>query len=39
LAGVVTSCDADLPTQQLLTMTARGGVRVQSFTGLASVAV
>ena len=39
LAGVVTSCDADLPTEQLLTATARGGVRVQSFTGLVSAAI
>ena len=39
LAGVVTSSDGDLPTQQLLNTAARGGVRLQSFTGLVSAAV
>lgn len=33
--GVVTSSDEDLPTQRLLAMTARGGVRLQAFNGIA----
>lgn len=33
-AGVVTSSDADLPTLNLLGAVARGGVRLQSFTGI-----
>ena len=32
--GVVTSSDADLPTLTLLGAVARGGVRLQSFTGI-----
>ena len=32
--GVVTSCDADLPTTSLLAAVARGGVRHQAFTGI-----
>jgi hypothetical protein len=33
-AGVVTTSDADLPTTSLLAAAARGGVRLQSFTGI-----
>ena len=33
-AGVVTTSDADLPTASLLTAVVRGGVRLQSFTGI-----
>jgi len=33
-AGVVTTSDADLPTAFLLSAVARGGVRMQSFTGI-----
>ena len=33
-AGVVTTSDADLPTASLLSAVARGGVRLQSFTGI-----
>ena len=33
--GVVTSSDATLPTEALLAMTARGGVRLQAFNGIA----
>lgn len=33
-AGVVTTSDADLPTAALLAAVARGGVRLQSFTGI-----
>jgi hypothetical protein len=32
--GVVTSSDADLPTSELLAAIARGGVRLQAFTGI-----
>jgi hypothetical protein len=31
---VVTSSDADLPTSELLAAIARGGVRLQAFTGI-----
>ncbi len=33
-AGVVTTSDADLPTASLLAAVTRGGVRLQSFTGI-----
>jgi hypothetical protein len=33
-AGVVTTSDAELPTAALLSAVARGGVRLQSFTGI-----
>jgi hypothetical protein len=33
-AGVVTSSDASLPTDDLLAAVVRGGVRLQSFTGI-----
>ena len=33
-AGVVTSSDASLPTDELLRAVARGGVRLQAFTGI-----
>jgi hypothetical protein len=33
--GVVTSADEDLPTASLLSSTARNGVRLQAFTGVA----
>jgi hypothetical protein len=33
-AGVITTSDADLPTVSLLNAVARGGVRMQSFTGI-----
>jgi hypothetical protein len=32
--GVVTSCDPDLPTKELLAAVGRGGVRLQAFTGI-----
>ncbi len=32
--GVVTSCDADLPTTELLAAVGRRGVRIQAFTGI-----
>jgi hypothetical protein len=32
--GVVTSCDADLPTNDLMAAVTRGGVRLQAFTGI-----
>jgi hypothetical protein len=32
--GVITSSDAALPTEELLAATVRGGVRLQSFTGI-----
>ena len=34
--GVVTSSDAALPTDELLVAVTRGGVRLQSFTGIPS---
>jgi hypothetical protein len=33
-AGVVTSSDASLPTEDLLAAVSRGGVRLQAFTGI-----
>ena len=33
-AGVITTSDADLPTAALLRAVARGGVRLQAFTGI-----
>ena len=32
--GVVTASDPDLPTTALLASVARGGVRLQAFTGI-----